>query len=275
MPPTPANLFVKQNADRELVCLTPNALLRSGVLYSDLHGWDPDIWEPHAVWGNLTATDSLYTNAADCILCSVVTVIVMPCMGLLAISFGKLSEDGEEGFTAEQAQAAGSAARMAGAATGRGVNGGHQPLLSADALGGGELQASAGVSETVRKALEREAQQVHHNRLLHLHKGVIWRQSVVTGFLLVISSALQLFIGIKCIGFKFTDEATQGWLMGLGVLWINIMSWSVCEVRHVPPLPSSPYPCRMSHVLGELSLALQAADLALTGPCSDRWRRAQ
>jgi hypothetical protein len=39
--------------------------------------------------------------------------------------------------------------------------------------------------------------------------------------------------GVKCIGFKYSNEPVQGTLMGLGVLWVNLMSWSVREVIKV------------------------------------------
>jgi len=215
------------------------------------------------MWNNLVQAGSVYSDAVDCILCSVGCIIVMPCLALVAISFGRSDEE-EIDHLDEIAET--SDARAAGAATALGLNEASNraisslPLLAADSLGRGngsaQMTAAAGASDAAKKAMAREVEQQRHDRFLQRHKALQLRQNFVSGALLFVSSGLQLFVGIKCIGFKFTDEATQGWLMGLGVLWINIMSWSVSEVPEF-------LPCNRARVAVVDACASRAAPLLL------------
>lgn len=43
----------------------------------------------------------------------------------------------------------------------------------------------------------------------------------------LLCTAFQVYVGAKCVSFDFSNEAVQGLLMGLGVLWINAESVTV------------------------------------------------
>jgi hypothetical protein len=46
----------------------------------------------------------------------------------------------------------------------------------------------------------------------------------------LLSTGVQVYIGLKCISFNFRDEGRQGALMGLEVLWVNILAWTLKEI---------------------------------------------
>ena len=41
----------------------------------------------------------------------------------------------------------------------------------------------------------------------------------------MISTGVQVYTGLKCISFEYDDETSQGAMMGLNVLWINLIVW--------------------------------------------------
>lgn len=56
------------------------------------------------------------------------------------------------------------------------------------------------------------------------------KKSFWLGLLFLISASCQVYIGLKCINFSFSNELVEGSLMGLGVLWVNIMTWTLREI---------------------------------------------
>jgi uncharacterized membrane protein len=65
---------------------------------------------------------------------------------------------------------------------------------------------------------------------LTIRKTVDYQKSMWLGFLFVLSTAVQVYIGLKCISFNYKNEGRQGPLMGLGVLWTNILTWLLREL---------------------------------------------
>ena len=49
-------------------------------------------------------------------------------------------------------------------------------------------------------------------------------------FLFILSSLVQLYIGLKCISFEYSNEIHQGTLIGFQVLWVNVMTWALREL---------------------------------------------
>ena len=49
-------------------------------------------------------------------------------------------------------------------------------------------------------------------------------------FLYFVSTAMQCYLGLKCISFQFADESRQGALMAMGVVAITIVVWALKEV---------------------------------------------
>lgn len=39
-----------------------------------------------------------------------------------------------------------------------------------------------------------------------------------------------MYTGVKCVRFRFTDERSEGVLMGIGVLWLNAMVWALTQL---------------------------------------------
>lgn len=44
------------------------------------------------------------------------------------------------------------------------------------------------------------------------------------------STGYQVYIGMKCISFDFKNEQRDGFLMGLSVLWVNLIAWTLREL---------------------------------------------
>ena len=40
----------------------------------------------------------------------------------------------------------------------------------------------------------------------------------------------QVYTGVKCVRFRFTREASEGVLMGLGVVWLNALVWALTQL---------------------------------------------
>mmetsp|Transcript_50662 Transcript_50662/g.126127 ORF Transcript_50662/g.126127 Transcript_50662/m.126127 type:complete len:946 (+) Transcript_50662:91-2928(+) len=208
-------------------------LATSCVLYASLHNYDQAIWEPQVMWRNFLADGALYNDAVDVILCSLLCILVMPLLGLVAVSFGASAETEEEpeaGGDAGVTQPLLAEDRIGAEDSGAGVAGAGA-VNGAATSNGARAHGGEGATESeAAKQAKRDAQQHIHDKFLERHKGVVMRQNAVSGLLLFCSSAAQLFVGLKCIGFKFPDEAMQGALMGIGVLWINVMVWCTSEV---------------------------------------------
>jgi len=89
---------------------------------------------------------------------------------------------------------------------------------------------TASLTEAQEKERERLRQMREHERSLGEHKEVMNRQNAAMTALFLVASALQIYSGIKCIGFQYLNEPLDGSLMGLGVLWINVLAWALREL---------------------------------------------
>ena len=87
-----------------------------------------------------------------------------------------------------------------------------------------------GLTEAQAKECERLRQMQEHERSLGQQKELQARQNGALVALFFGSSALQIYCGVKCIGFRYTNEALHGSLMGLAVMWINVLSWLLREL---------------------------------------------
>eukprot|EP01035_Chromulina_nebulosa_P029305 gene29305-38830_t len=67
-------------------------------------------------------------------------------------------------------------------------------------------------------------------RYLDMKKTSDLRKGFCLGVLFICSAIFQIYIGLKCINFSYSDEMVEGSLMGLGVLWVNIMTWTLREL---------------------------------------------
>ena len=213
---------------------------------SDVHGWDPSCWTPNQFWTALTRDGAFTSDAADCVLVSVLGSILLPALACLAIRFGQVddsedspggqSESGEqnEGLNAHLLQGSGSELEPAAEddATGAGSKLSQAMRKEEDERREGVLEAggASGLTEAQEKEKERLRQMREHERSLGEHKEVMNRQNSVMVALFIIASALQIYSGVKCIGFNYTNEVLHGTLMGLGVLWVNMLAWVLREL---------------------------------------------
>jgi hypothetical protein len=67
-------------------------------------------------------------------------------------------------------------------------------------------------------------------KYLGMKKNSDLKKGFCLGTLFVFSAFFQIYIGLKCINFSYSDEVVEGSLMGLGVLWVNIMTWTLREL---------------------------------------------
>lgn len=67
-------------------------------------------------------------------------------------------------------------------------------------------------------------------KYLDMKKTSDLRKGICLGALFIFSAFFQIYIGLKCINFAYSDEVVEGSLMGLGVLWVNIMTWTLREL---------------------------------------------
>lgn len=80
------------------------------------------------------------------------------------------------------------------------------------------------------------------------------------GILFLMSTVYQVYIGMKCISFEFKNERRDGLLMGLSVLWVNIMTWILRELVVI-----------ITKEVGELIPALHPHRLFLNVALASHW----
>jgi hypothetical protein len=111
---------------------------------------------------------------------------------------------------------------------------GNQPLLSRE-----DLFDTKAVNDSVKNDDEEgyedenirarnDNRAVDENNLT-IKKDKESRKDMWLGVLFIASSASQVYIGLKCISFNYDNQNRDGALMGLGVLWVNIISWILKE----------------------------------------------
>jgi hypothetical protein len=67
-------------------------------------------------------------------------------------------------------------------------------------------------------------------RFLKSREAANRRVGICLGILFVVSTAEQVYLGLKCISFSFKNERRDGFLMGLGVLYVNLIVWMVRQI---------------------------------------------
>lgn len=61
-------------------------------------------------------------------------------------------------------------------------------------------------------------------------KQLDYKKSAWLAALFLVSTLIQVYVGLKCISFNYTRETEEGALMGLEVLWVNIIAWLLREL---------------------------------------------
>eukprot|EP00953_Heterococcus_sp_UTEX-ZZ885_P026055 14116-Heterococcus_DN1.PRE.1 len=76
-----------------------------------------------------------------------------------------------------------------------------------------------------KATLESDEAQVDSAR-----RAAISARATLLAMLFAVSTLMQIYIGVKCVTFNFTNEKSQGPLMGLGVVWLNVLAWVLREM---------------------------------------------
>ena len=61
-------------------------------------------------------------------------------------------------------------------------------------------------------------------------RAALSARTTLLALLFAVSTLMQIYIGVKCVTFNFTNEQSQGPLMGLGVVWLNALAWVLREI---------------------------------------------
>jgi len=102
-----------------------------------------------------------------------------------------------------------------------------EPLLDGSNLQVASNEEYEGKGGAERKQLQQVAEEYKNS----LNKRS-FRKNGWLSLLFLCSTAIQVYIGLKCISFKFTNEKIQGVFMGLGVVWVNLITWTLREMVH-------------------------------------------
>mmetsp|Transcript_25777 Transcript_25777/g.38159 ORF Transcript_25777/g.38159 Transcript_25777/m.38159 type:complete len:725 (+) Transcript_25777:119-2293(+) len=111
-----------------------------------------------------------------------------------------------------------------------------QPLLQHPSDGNCDSSDSPSAegyeAEDAAKRIELEI--IENNKLSISKSSAAFRQNILLAVLFSLSVGTQVYVGLKCISFHYPSERNRmnrvGALMGLAVLWANVLSWSLREL---------------------------------------------
>jgi hypothetical protein len=222
----------------------------SCVLYGSIKDWQWPAWNITDLWNELTRPDAFSTTTIDCILCAILCSLILPILALFAVRTGRVAINTELQNTTKKAKKGTKTKQKGTKQKQKQQKGGEdkgpesavvdwfinhenpsevlaEPLLDSASNADSDKDP---LGHTTSKEAERANFQAEQEQIAQLQLKARRRQNVFTGLLFVVSTAAQIFLGIKCIGFQFGNELLQGLLMGSGVLWINAMTWSLREL---------------------------------------------
>ena len=90
--------------------------------------------------------------------------------------------------------------------------------------GQGQEQGHEGYEDEDRRIRDQSHQKIDSNDIAH-KKRTDTIKSYYLALVFLISTGIQVYTGLKCISFEFDNEMNQGAMMGLNVLWVNVMVW--------------------------------------------------
>ena len=90
---------------------------------------------------------------------------------------------------------------------------------------GGELSGFEAEDRAVKADTRKSDESYLSARSIAMTRRGYWLT-----FLYIVSTAMQCYLGLKCISFQFTDESREGALMAMGVVAITIVVWALKEV---------------------------------------------
>ena len=209
------------------------------VLYASLKDWEGPAWDPAVIWNELVRPDAFSTAATDCIICAVACSLILPILAQLAVYTGRVvvgdptTTTDEKSQKQKQKQKPKQNTEPSNPVVDWFVNHENQSEVLAEPLLESASNADSDkdpLGHTEDKEAERSKFQAEQEQIAQLQLKARRRQNIFTGALFLVSTAAQIFLGVKCIQFRFSDELLQGLLMGSGVVWINAMTWSLREL---------------------------------------------
>ncbi|CAM9872678.1 unnamed protein product [Choristocarpus tenellus] len=100
----------------------------------------------------------------------------------------------------------------------------HPNIASSGGMGSRGERRRAGGQGSQQRAKDAE------RALIAAKTRAKWNKKLFLGGMYVFSTLMQVYTGVKCVKFRFNHERVEGPLMGLGVLWLNLLSWALGEL---------------------------------------------
>eukprot|EP00903_Cladosiphon_okamuranus_P007814 g7560.t1 len=254
-----------------LACLIAMGDVACAVtLYGVVHDWAPASWGPLVILKNTWGGQNFKTDSADIMLLVLARLSVLPLIALMAAYKGKPpnavtapSDDGdddEDEYTGINTSG-GTGRRKPGTSAPRTTVQRKPPLLNLNSLEEGEggaslsaplLPANASTSafglsscppattasevgedkEGEKERKEREAAEEDAAEAAKTRAGRT--KSALLVLLFFVSTAMQVYTGVKCVRFRFSKEhqreIAEGVLMGIGVVWLNAIVWCMTQL---------------------------------------------
>lgn len=206
-------------------------------LYGSLHKGDPAAWEPVSMLKNLFTAGAFTKDSADLLLLLVLRLTILPLVAFVAARKGKPPD-----VVASQSQQRGCFGNCMWKLKGlwarvRRVPAKKRGILTLDDQEDSAELALGDISEPLLRA--EDGTVTHEDNgadneadaaLDAARKRAVVARSFVLAMLFALSTVMQVYIGVKCISFRFGNEGVQGTLMGVAVLWLNVLVWVLREM---------------------------------------------
>lgn len=208
------------------LCLVLTCAL--SILCSSLLIDASDGWNSSNFLFKSSISHNFYNETADCFYISIIQCIILPLVAYFAIILSKNEEDKDKTQTSQchcfRCFYIGKDTKKSQSFDSQDDDAGGQPLLQNDTLAhiGSSLEGyefEDSVNKKNNEIVEDEnTKQVQHDK------------NICLAVLFVLSTTIQVYIGLKCISFNYIKISTEGSLMGLEVLWVNIITWLLREL---------------------------------------------
>eukprot|EP01041_Mallomonas_annulata_P009444 gene9444-19619_t len=194
----------------------------------------------------LTDPNFFYTNTLDCVWLVILEFILLPIIAWRAVLAGKVSEIGQSSSRGSRSYCDCFRCCYFGktktySALSKSAKDIGEPLLTSSSYVDDETSLNSTPKkpevvkgfETADAAIQLDKNETDKNYLEDRQSRERHMSMWMFG-LFVVSTTAQVYLGLKCISFEFKREDREGPLMGLGVLWVNLMVWTLREMvtRH-------------------------------------------
>lgn len=186
-----------------------------------------------------------YNNSFDCFILSILVSFILPLIAYIAIQYGKYPIEVIENEPVNTCSCFKCCYNLT---PNNGYNPLHdnidtndidrktfdshnemgQPLLSSIIDNNNKIEILEGYEDEISRT-NNDTRNVDE-KYLNIRKDLDYKKAVWFGILFVFSTIFQVYLGLKCISFNYTNETKEGIFMGVGVLWINMIVWTLREL---------------------------------------------